>query len=160
MTEVTIRPASFRDALILPLRRADRDEVEALSGRNPREVLVESVERSASAWAGLADGKLVCLFGCVPLTLIGVTGVPWLLGSDDVCAYSRAFLRRNRAYVAEMLAAFPILANVVDARNTVSVRWLRWLGFSMGSPAPMGLHGEPFIPFEMVAPPRLRSGQA
>lgn len=148
---VEIRPATFRDALTLELRRADRDEVEAMSGRNPRAVLVESVEKSAKAWAGLADGRLVCLFGVVPLTLIGITGTPWLLGSPEVCAFSRQFLRRNRAYVAEMLADFPRLANAVDARNAVSIRWLRWLGFQMGEPAIMGVARVPFIPFEMSA---------
>lgn len=146
---IEIRPAAFRDALTLDMRRADREEVEALSGKNPRDVLVESVEKSAKAWAGLADGRLVCLFGVVPLSLVGVTGIPWLLGSDEVCTFSRQFLRRNKAYVAEMLADYPVLANVVDARNAVSIRWLRWLGFKMGEPRVMGVAQVPFIPFEM-----------
>jgi hypothetical protein len=133
------------------MRRADREEVEALSGRNPREVLVESVEKSASSWAGLADGRLVCLFGVVPMSLVGVTGIPWLLGSDDVCAYGRPFLRRNRAMIDRWLADFPVLTNVVDARNTVSIRWLRWLGFRLGEPTPMGPRGLPFLPFRMEA---------
>jgi hypothetical protein len=149
--EVTIRPATENDALTLVLRAADRAEVEALTGRNPREVLVESVRASSKAWAGLADGKLVCLFGVAPLTLTGITGLPWLLGSDDVCTYSRQFLRRNRAYVREMLADFPVLRNVVDARNAVSIRWLKWLGFRFGEPMPMGVQNLPFIPFQMEA---------
>jgi len=148
---IEIKKATFRDALTLVIRRADRDEIEALSGRNPREVLVESVERSDRAWAGVADGELACLFGVVPLSLIGVSGIPWLIGSEAVTTYGRAFLRRNRAYVAEMLQADPVLMNVVDARTAVSIRWLRWLGFTMGSPAPMGVHGEPFLPFRMEA---------
>ncbi len=49
---VEIRPATVADALALVLRQADREEVEALTGRDPREALVASVERSASAWAG------------------------------------------------------------------------------------------------------------
>ena len=146
---VEIRPATFRDALVLNMRRADREEVEALSGRDPRAVLVESVEHSTYAWAGLADDKLVCLFGVAPASLVGVTGIPWLLGSDAICTYSRPFLRRNKLFVTEMLKEYPILRNVVDARNTVSIRWLRWLGFTMGEPAPMGARGLPFIPFAM-----------
>lgn len=122
-----------------------------MTGRDSREVVIESVERSAMAWAGLADGQLVCLFGVVPLSLVGVTGVPWLLGSDAVCSYSRQFLRRNRAYVALMLREYPLLANVVDARNDVSIRWLGWLGFTFGRPQPMGARGLPFIPFKMEA---------
>jgi hypothetical protein len=149
---VEIRPATLDDARTLVLRRADRAEIEALTGRDPRAVLIESVERSASAWAGLADGELVCLFGVVPMSLAGVTGIPWLLGSDAVAAYGRQFLRCNRAWLGEMLRDFPLLTNVVDARNTVSIRWLRWLGFTLGTPQPMGVQGLPFIPFEMSAP--------
>ncbi len=148
---IEIRPATLDDAAALVMRAADRAEVEALAGRDPQEVLAESVERSSMAWAGCADGKLVCLFGVVPASLAGVTGVPWLLGSDDVCAYSRAFLRRNRAYVRGMLAEYPILRNVVDARNEVSIRWLKWLGFRFGTARPMGFENLPFIPFEMRA---------
>lgn len=149
--QVEIRPATLADAAALDLRAADREEVLALSGRDPREVLAESVDRSSMAWAGCADGKLVCLFGVVPASLAGVTGIPWLLGSDDVCAYSRAFLRRNRAYVRGMLAEYPILRNVVDARNEVSIRWLKWLGFEMETAQPMGVQRLPFHPFEMRA---------
>lgn len=149
---VEIRPATVEDALALVLRQADREEVEALTGRDAREALVESVVRSAAAWAGLANGELVCLFGVVPMSLVGVTGIPWLLGSDAVTRYGRPFLRRNRAYLREMLREFPVLRNVVDARNTVSIRWLEWLGFTLGTPQPMGVCGLPFIPFEMSAP--------
>ena len=46
-----------------------------------------------------------------------------------------------------MLREFPVLRNVVDARNTVSIRWLVWLGFTIGTPQPMGVRGLPFIPF-------------
>jgi hypothetical protein len=149
---VEIRSATVADALALVLRQADCEEVETLTGRDPHEALVESVERSAAAWAGLADGELVCLFGVVPLTLVGITGIPWLLGAESVTRYGRPFLRRNRAWLREMLREFPVLRNVVDARNTVSIRWLAWLGFTLGTPQPMGVRGLPFIPFEMRVP--------
>lgn len=148
---VDIRPATPDDARALVLRAADRAEIDALTGRDPRAVLAESVDRSTSAWAGCADGALVCLFGVVPLSLAGVTGIPWLLGSDAVTRYGRPFLRRNRAYVRTMLREYPVLRNVVDARNAVSIRWLKWLGFTMGQPVPMGVRGLPFIPFWMEA---------
>jgi hypothetical protein len=149
---VEIRPATVADAKALVLRAADREEVDALTGRDPRAVLVESVERSVSAWAGVVDGELVCLFGVAPLSLAGVTGVPWLLGSDAVARFGGPFLRCNRTYLREMLREFPVLRNVVDARNAVSIRWLGWLGFTLGTPQPMGVRGLPFIPFVMSAP--------
>ena len=55
-------------------------------------------------------------------------------------------------YLTQMHEVHPVLRNVVDARNTVSIRWLEWLGFTLGTPQPMGVCGLPFIPFEMSAP--------
>jgi hypothetical protein len=131
---------------------ADREEVEALSGRNPREVLIESVEPAASeAWAGLADGKLVCLFGVVPMSLIGVTGIPWLLGSDDVCAYSRPFLRRNRAYLHECCGNTRCCATwSTPATTSRSAGCAGWA--SRSASRADGRKGLPFIPFEMESP--------
>lgn len=49
-----------------------------------------------------------------------------------------------------MLAApFALLTNYVDARNAVSIRWLRWLGFEIEPAAPFGIHGLPFHRFSM-----------
>lgn len=133
------------------LRDADRAEVLALTGRDPTQVLRESVMDSAMAWAGCVDGLPACLFGVVPVSLAGVTGTPWLLGTDVLLGYSRAFLRRNKAYVERMLAEYPVLRNVVDARNEVSIRWLKWLGFRIEAARPMGVERLAFHPFEMRA---------
>ena len=148
---VSVRPATTADALYVGahLRAADRAEVEALSGRPPVEVLLDSVTASSMAWAGCVDDEPVCLFGVAPMSLAGVVGFPWLLGTDGVLDHAAAFLRRNKAYLGQMLAEYPILRNVVDARNEVSIRWLRWLGFQFGTARPMGAANLPFIPFEM-----------
>ena len=42
--------------------------------------------------------------------------------------------------------------HVVDARNAVAIRWLGWLGFTLGAPQPMGVRGLPFIPFIKSTP--------
>ena len=64
--------------------------------------------------------------------------------------HQRAFLRRNREYVRQMQAAFPTLRNMVDARNEVSIRWLRWLGFTIEPAIRWGAAGMPFHPFWMT----------
>ena len=74
------------------------------------------------------------------MSLIGTTGVPWLLGSDPVTAYRRAFLVESRRMVARWLTLFEVLQNVVDARYGAALRWMRWLGFEIGPPFAMA-HG-------------------
>ena len=133
------------------LRQADRDEVAASCGLEPAEALLSSLRRSAMCWAGLVDGEPVCVFGVGGPSLMSEVGVPWLLGTDAVVKHQRAFLRRNKAIVAKMLDAFPVLINMVDARNVHSIRWLRWLGFHIGEPFAWGVEGRPFHPFSMRA---------
>jgi hypothetical protein len=48
-----------------------------------------------------------------------------------------------------MLSLFPVLENMVDARNTKSIKWLKRLGFTFGPPLPHPHSGLPFYPFEM-----------
>ena len=148
---IEIRAAVAADARALVLRPSDLAEAEAWSTEPPETTVANSIRDSSEAWAGLAGGELVCLFGVAPLTLIGVTGIPWLMGSVLMEKHQRAFLRRNRAMVDHWQGMFPILRNFVDARNVTSQKWLRWLGFEIGPAVPYGVSGLPFHPFERIA---------
>lgn len=136
---ITMLPATEDDAreLALVLRAEDRDEVLAL-GRDPVEGLLQSVACAREAWTYRDGGRIICMAGVGPLSLIGHAGVPWLLGSDLVLAHRRAFLVETRRTVARWLTIFPLLSNVVDARYDAAIRWLRWLGFTIGEPFPLG----------------------
>lgn len=131
------------------LREADRREVAAFSGADAGEALMRGVRESSLAWTIIRDGRPLACFGVAPMSLLGATGVPWLLGSDDVRGISLAFLRGGRMFVESMLARFRRLENYVDARNTVSVNWLRWLGFTVHPAQRAGVELLPFHRFEM-----------
>lgn len=153
MVDVVIRAATEADVYDLAprMRGADRDEVRASHDMGPEQALLTSLRGSTHAWAGLADGKLTVMFGVAPASLLYRVGVPWLLGSEDVEKYQIPFIRRCRGYVGEMLLCYSHLVNLVDSRNTVSQRWLKWMGFEMSQPEPYGFHRLPFIRFEKRA---------
>jgi RimJ/RimL family protein N-acetyltransferase len=57
-------------------------------------------------------------------------------------------LREGVARVLDKaLPLFGRLENYVHAENKASVRWLKWLGFTMDEAAPYGPRGENFIHF-------------
>jgi hypothetical protein len=144
-----IRPATVADAAaIVPnLRQCDIDECEALCGAGSTPgVAVSTVVNSPLALAYVRDGRLVALFG-VAGNLLSATGAPWLFGTDEVSHCSRAVIRDSRRYLPAMLALFPRLANYVDARNTISIRWLKRIGFKFHPAVEFG--GLPFYPFTM-----------
>ncbi|MNF12754.1 hypothetical protein D3C80_2143590 [compost metagenome] len=61
----------------------------------------------------------------------------------------RAFLRISSGWPNQLLQRYSVLRNFVDARNTVSIRWLEWLGFRLLEPVDIG--GHQFRLFEMEA---------
>lgn len=134
------------------LREQDRIEVMASDG-------LDAWEAVHSSWR--ASQVCECIDGDDG-EVVGVCGVSgetiWLLGAaglTSTASHRRQLLQGGRVWVGEMLAAQPSpgparLCNWAYAANVESVRWLRFLGFTVYHPTPHGIHGEPFCFFEKV----------
>ena len=163
-------------ALAARMRAADRREVMASHGLGPLEALRGSLERSTMAWTLLIDDVPAGMAGVCPagetpgpagetpgltgetpgLTgetpgpageTPGLTGRPWLLATPDMERVPAVFLARlSRLYAADMLRRFSRLENRVHAGNRLSIRWLRWCGFTIAD-VPERINGEDFFPF-------------
>lgn len=127
------------------LRQSDLDEIEALSGNAPRQVLLESAGLSSHAYLILdRDQNPIAAFGAAPYPLDGV-GVVWMLGTEGVDREALAIGRATKATFEMLNEAYPMaLWNYIDDRNKTSMRWLRWGGFKVVSTKSMGPHGLTF----------------
>jgi len=146
--EIDIRPTRILDvpALADRVRSADRDEIMASHGLSPLAGLMLAVHASEGPRTALVDGEVMAIFGVAP---DDAGAQPWLIGAEGIELFHVPFLRRSRAWVREAKARHGLLKNWVDARNTVSIRWLGWLGFEIGEAQPHGFCRLPFHPFEM-----------
>lgn len=151
MPHVQIVPATqdHIEEMLPSVRSADLQEFLAINGWDARRVLETGVRTSTFSVAGLANGKVVTIFGVAPKSMIGGAGIPWLVATDELEKYQFAFLRRCRNGVNAMLSVYPYLENYVDERNHVAKAWLHWLGFHLDEPAPYGVHGVNFHRFTM-----------
>lgn len=131
------------------MRRADVEEIKAASGKSPREALEFSLDRSNEAYTILFDGEPAAMFGVGWVNIINGIGAPWLLGTDAIEANYRHFLRGSKWWIAQLTNRYDVLCNVVDDRNTVSKRWLRFLGFEFSEPFILGVERRPFRKFEL-----------
>ena len=98
---------------------------------------------------GLYKNRVVCMYGVAELSILSNIGIPWLLGTDEIEQHSKYFLRQNRYYMKEIKKKYSYLVNFVDARNTVAIRWLEWLGFKVHETQPFGPDDMPFHRFEL-----------
>lgn len=131
------------------MRQADIDEIWAAGRKKPENSLRLSLMLSKYAKTIMIDDKPIGMFGVTPLSVITGNGVPWLLGTSELENISIQFLKNCKKYVGEMCQNFYYLENYVDARNKVSIQWLKWLGFVILEPVPYGEFDLPFHKFYM-----------
>ena len=131
------------------VRQADIDEITEALGVPIERALYEAVQGSLKVKKIVVDGKVVAVFGDAVYSLLGSVGVPWLISTVHVEHHARAFLKVCKPEVQAMLTRHQHLLNYVDVRNTVAIRWLKWLGFSFGPAAPYGARRFLFHPFTM-----------
>lgn len=139
------------DHIAANMRPADAAEVLAIRGPGTlmKAALAECVLVSTSCWVAASDAEPFAIFGVMPVSLLHGIGAPWMLGTALAAKFPRVLVREGRRYSLRMLEAYPYLVNMVDARYTSSVRWLRRIGYTVYEAEPYGGRGELFRRFEM-----------
>jgi hypothetical protein len=131
------------------IRQADADEVWASNHHTPMEALVNGLKMSHSAAVVTVNDEPCVMMGLVMRDLLSGVGVPWMLGTEGALKYKREFLIQVPAVINEMLTVCPRLFNYVHAKNSVSIQWLKRIGFTLGDPVPHGCEGELFHKFHL-----------
>jgi hypothetical protein len=145
--KVDIIPAKIEHipGIALNIREADKQELFDYALMNPFEALNISLANSKVAWTGFIDGEPICMFGVARGDTLSTTGYIWLIGTKELDAYAKVFLRKSSKLLKEMFTYYDRLENYVSVENVRSLEWLSWLGFKFGDPQPMGPMGKLFI---------------
>jgi hypothetical protein len=150
-----VRDATLEDAKFIGanLRECDRREIDALTGVSPMSAVCDS-------YSATKTGRGFCRVGTVddvPVVILGVTqasddiGIPWMMATDGLYVPEaiRHMKHVGNEIVQEMQVRFKKLINVIDARNTVSITWLKSLGFVfVGKMEKFGFKQLPFWIFQ------------
>ena len=131
------------------MREADRIEVWASGRYTPLEALELSIKRSKKSVIVYGDGVPLTALGIVLRGLLSDVGIPWLLSAEQALKYRKQFLKLSPPVIEEMLDICPKLVNHVHIDNKLSIRWLKWLGFAIEDPEPIGTTGELFHRFHI-----------
>jgi len=145
------------ERLAAAMRPADAAEVWASGMRTPLESLVDGWGVSDFATVACWDGEPLVMFGLVKRDILTGTGTLWMLGADTVRDHKRELLKQTPPVIAEMLTICPRLCNMVHNKNTSSIRWLKWLGFTVEGPVTHGPLGELFHLFHLEGYQDVRS---
>lgn len=145
---VKLEPVTDYGLRFIAENMRDEDLTEVIAaGHTPLESMMLGKRLSDFSVMVTCDGVPLTVLGLVRGDMLSGIGVPWLLSSSYALEHRREFLRLSPSVVAEMLNICPTLVNHVHCKNKLSIRWLRWLGFTIDEPVPNLVTGELFHRF-------------
>ena len=136
-----VRPITLEAALEVAsdLRPEDRREIEEGHGIDATEALVDAVQKPSCVYFVVPNGKTAGMAGVVP------GGQIWMLCTSAIHDYPLTFAREAKRYVESRKEK--LLWNVVDKRNTVHLKLLKFLGFKFLREIEFGPNKLSFIEF-------------
>jgi hypothetical protein len=97
-------------------------------------MMAECVTRSPYLWRSELDGKLLCVWGLIPPTLLSNQAYLWLYATKEAEKHTFILVRYSQLMVKIMLGHFDQLVGHCVAGQDRSIRWLRWLGAEFKEP--------------------------
>jgi len=149
---IEVRPTTDGDAeRVAPrMRQEDIDEVRAASGKHHYIALLDSIDASIECYTAWVRNSPIAIFGICRGENESI-GCIWLLGTDAISGNQIDFLRKSKHWIDEFQSRYAVLYNNIDARNTVHIKWLQWLGFTFINHFPeYGAEGRPFYQFVRI----------
>ena len=125
------------------LRPEDRREMVEGHGTNPMEYAKWIASEGTAVWFEVPNGKTAGMAG------VGPKGEVWMLCTPAIHEYPITFARESKRFIEGRLE--PLLWNVVDCRNIVHLKLLKFLGFKFLRKISFGPNNLPFIEFCRVS---------
>ena len=111
------------------LRSEDKREVETLGKTSEQSLLSGYLFGKVCRSIINNYGQVVGMYGVVPVD--NKTGLVWMLGSNKLKKIKIPFLKESRTEVEGMNTLFPHLWNIIDSRNEMHLKWIKWCGFKI-----------------------------
>ncbi len=118
-----IHPATLEAAIEVAsnLLPDDRREVQEGHGHDPESALIVGMNNCDSVYFKVPNDKIAGMAG------VYKEGQIWMLCTDAIYEYPHTFAREAKRYVKSRKEE--LLWNIVDERNKVHIKLLRFLGF-------------------------------
>lgn len=137
------------EAMADKIRPADLAELWAAKKYDGRKALDLSYKHSHTALTLVHQDAPVAMMGVARETLLS-GGLIWMLATPTFEEIKFPFARYCRRVIGSWLDYYGYLENFVDARNQVSIDWLKWCGFTIEQAQPYGVMGLPFHHFYLA----------
>jgi len=137
---VVITTSDHVKELARNMRNLALTEVEFAGDEKLASRLLEAIKHSTMTWTGLINGKVMFIMGVYPHNMIVGEYKVWLLTAKETDEHPLVLARQSKRILESLLEMCPRLSGYVNAEYKRSIRWLRWLGFSLSTTRVIGDH--------------------
>jgi hypothetical protein len=113
------------------LRKADLIEMNSFHDecKDPADILKKGFYLSGDdCWTiTTKDGTPVAIFGVTKVSHF--FGAVWMMGTNQIKDIHMDFIRHCRSWIPVLHEKYPLLGNVVYAKNDIHIKWLKFMGF-------------------------------
>ena len=141
---IKVEPLDFHKHITqvcFSIRVSDALELMGVSGLLPHQVMLAGEQNLLGGRAITYKGVAIAVFGLSASSTFSDEVYPWLIASNQVYAHRLSFLRTVKKLFKFYRGRYKEFVNYVDARNTESIKWLKWMGFKIEEPEPYGPYG-------------------
>ena len=136
--------------LLANIRRADLKEL-MMGPMDPEEAIRLSIDDSRYCYVVRdKESRLLAVFG-IGNALVDVSGTMatpiWFLGTNWAYRHNKALVFHGKQFCERFIEEVGPLCNYIWAGNEPAIRYIQHLGAALFDVAPMGKHGELFVPF-------------
>ena len=121
------------------LRLDDLREVTEGHGQNPLQILTEAAKLPSCIYFTMPNGRTAGMAG------VSENGMIWMLCTPEIHKYPITFARESKRFIERQ--QHKLLWNIVDKRNKVHIKLLRFLGFKFLREIKHGPNNLTFIEF-------------
>lgn len=149
--DIVVRRSKLEDAKRLAplLSKNDIHEAWAINHSKPLEALERGLDKSIFALTIENKRNIVGMLGIIPDEILGNKACIWFLASDELKDIGRVFLSNAKGIIDILLSYYPYLYNYVHIKNDKSILWMKWCGFKIEEPKPVGIENEMFHYFSI-----------
>ena len=92
------------------------------------------IKCSPVLWQGSKDGRVMCIWGLMPPTMLDNYAYMWLQIIEPIGDFEFVLVRHSQRAIAKALEDYPTIHGHCEPGNARAIRWIKWLGGVFGHP--------------------------
>lgn len=127
---ITVLPTERAHVFEIAQRMRIEEGVETV-GLDKARIVADAVIKADYAFTAFVGNEIACMWGIHTQTILSDIAYMWLVTTPLVEKHQFVFARKSQIYLQGLKQHYRVIEGHVGAQFPRSIRWLKWLGFTV-----------------------------